>query len=257
MHIGAKNSNLLQINGRNYYHALNYDFKINILQLIYVLNVMQKISVIFLLLVLVSCAPSRIVKPLAKGEQAIGVNLGGPLINFGGLPIPIPYTSAFYAKGMSSKTTAFGSLHLTALAFGVFQTDIGLCTNVFYSPKFKLGMSANPAINFAIDKWEWKAKIWPQLDVNMYKNIGSKSFLYFGVSNWFEPSNTRAHGEGQNKNWFMNPQLGFQYAPNKWTYGIESKWVAPGVSNQPNVPDYMGPHHQGAIGVYFQIMRRF
>ncbi len=218
---------------------------------------MQKYTVILLLFLMVSCAPSRIVKPLEKGEQLVGGNLGGPLVNFGGLPIPLPYTSAFYAKGLTQKTTAFGSLHLTALAFGVLQTDFGVCRNLFYSPKFKLGMSANPSLNFAIDRWDWKAKFWPQLDLNIYKNLGAKTFFYVGVSNWFEPSKTRAHGEAQNKNWFLNPQFGFQYSPNKWTYGIESKWVAPGVYNLPNVVDYIGPHHQGAIGVYFQIMRRF
>ncbi len=120
----------------------------------------------------ISCAPSRIIKPLAKGEQAIGANLGGPLISFGGLPITIPYTSAFYAKGVNDKTSVFGSLHLTALSFGVFQTDIGVCRELYHNEKNKFGLTANPVLNFAIDRWEWKAKLWPQIDMNLYKEIG-------------------------------------------------------------------------------------
>jgi len=205
----------------------------------------------------ISCAPSRIIKPLAKGEQAIGANLGGPLISFGGLPITIPYTSAFYAKGVNDKTSVFGSLHLTALSFGVFQTDIGVCRELYHNEKNKFGLTANPVLNFAIDRWEWKAKLWPQIDMNLYKEIGSNKMFYVGVCNWFELSKNRAHDEVQPKHWYMNPQLGFQYAPKKWTYGIETKWVAPNVPNQPNVADYIGPNHMGAIGVYFQIIRRF
>ncbi|MCF8254759.1 MAG: hypothetical protein K9I36_11120 [Bacteroidia bacterium] len=208
-------------------------------------------------LLIYACAPSRIVKPLAKGEQAVGANIGGPLISFGGLPIFIPYTSAFYAKGLNNKTTAFGSLHLTSLAFGVFQTDIGICQELYYNTKLRLGFSANPALNFAIDRWEWKAKLWPQLDFNLHKELGSNKLIYAGLCNWFELSKTRAHGEEQAKQWFASPQLGFQYSPKKWTYGIETKWVGMGVPNQPNVVDYMGPNHKGAIGVYFQFVRRF
>ncbi|MDZ4666767.1 MAG: hypothetical protein SGJ00_02680 [bacterium] len=209
------------------------------------------------LLLVASCAPSRIIKPLAKGEQAVGANFGGPLINFVGIPITIPYTSAFYAKGLNNKTTAFGSVHLTALAFGVFQTDIGMCRALYKNEKYKLGLTANPALNFAIDRWEWKAKVWPQLDVNVYKEIGSNKMFYVGLCNWFELSKLRAHNEIQPKHWYMNPQFGFQYSPKKWTYGIECKWVAPNVPNQPNIVDYMGPNHKGAIGVYFQFVRKF
>jgi hypothetical protein len=222
---------------------------------------MSKILSSFILIVtmslLIACAPSRVIKPLAKGEQAVGANIGGPLIDFGGIPIFIPYTSAFYAKGLNDKTTAFGSIHLTALSFGVFQTDMGICRELWYNPKNKLGVSANPALNFALDRWEWKAKLWPQLDVNLHKEFGSNKLIYLGLCNWFELSRIRAHSEVQPKNWFMSPQVGFQYSPKKWTYGIESKWVAPGVNNQPNVVDYLGPNHKGAIGVYFQFIRRF
>ncbi|OYU97000.1 MAG: hypothetical protein CFE21_01550 [Bacteroidetes bacterium B1(2017)] len=212
---------------------------------------------VFCLFLLNACAPTRIIKPLAKGEQAIGANFGGPLIKMGSTPITIPYTSAFYAKGISDKTTAFGSLHLTALSFGVFQTDIGVCHELYYSDKLKLGISANPAINFAIDRWEWKAKVWPQLDVNLHKEFGTNKLLYAGLCNWFELSKLRAHDEDQPKHWFMSPQIGFQYTPKKWSYGIETKWVAPGVPNQPNVADYIGPNHMGAIGIYLQFTRRF
>ena len=38
-----------------------------------------------------SCAPSRIIKPLNKGEKAVSINAGGPLIGFAGTKIPVPF----------------------------------------------------------------------------------------------------------------------------------------------------------------------
>jgi hypothetical protein len=221
------------------------------------LFIQQTIGFLAIALFLLSCSPTRIVKPLAKGEQAVGANLGGPLITFAGAPIPIPYISAFYARGLNDKTTAFGSVHLTALAFGVFQTDIGICRELYANQKLQLGVSVNPAIQIAIDRWEGSAKFWPQLDIIVYKNWGSKKMLYAGINNWFEPSTQRAHNEVQNKQWYINPHMGFLYSPRKWSYGIETKWVAPGVSNTPNVVDYIGLNKKGAVGVYFQLIRRF
>ncbi|MCG9879988.1 MAG: hypothetical protein MH472_05265 [Bacteroidia bacterium] len=212
---------------------------------------------LLLILLFPSCAPTRLVKPLQKGEQAIGGNFGGPLIKLGSTPITIPYTSAFYAKGLTDKTSVYGSMHLTALAFGVFQTDIGVCRELYSNQKYEMGLSVNPALTFAVDRWEWNTKIWPQLDVNIYKNWGAKKMLYAGVNHWFEPSNMRAHNEKQEKFVYVNPHVGFMYTPKKWTYGIETKWVAPSVSNVPNVADYIGINKKGAIGVYVQFVRRF
>jgi hypothetical protein len=217
----------------------------------------QAIFLLALQVLFFACSPTRLVKPLAKGEQAIGANLGGPLIQFAGAPIPIPYTSAFYAKGLNNKTSVFGSVHLTALAFGVFQTDIGICQQVYHSSKMDWGIGVNPALNIAIDRWEWNTKIWPQLDINVYKNWGTKRMLYLGVNNWFEPSAKRAHNETQAKHWYLNPHIGFMYNRGKYSYGVETKWVAPGVTNVPNVVDYIGVNQQGALGVYFQFLRKF
>jgi len=218
----------------------------------------SQLTLLFIWVFLIgACAPSRMVKPLAKGEQALGGNFGGPLILFAGAPIPVPYTSGFYAKGFTNKTTGFASVHLTALAFGVFQTDIGVCHELYSNEKLQWGVSVNPAVNIAIDRWEWNTKIWPQLDVNVYKNWGNKRMVYMGVNNWFEPSASRAHNEKQEKFVYVNPHIGFMYTPKKWTYGIESKWVAPGLSNIPNVADYLGINKKGAIGIYVQLIRRF
>jgi len=218
---------------------------------------MQRILLFIGIAWLFSCSPVRMVKPLEKGEQALGGNIGGPLIEFAGAPITIPYTSAFYAKGLSEKTTVFGSLHLTALSFGVFQTDIGLCQQLWANHSKTLGLTANPAFHFAIDRWERNARFWPQLDIQLYKEFKNKQLIYAGVGNWIELKNTRPHNELQPQFWFVSPQAGFKWGKNKWVYGFESKWLAPGVANTPNVVDYIGINDKGALSLYFNLIKKF
>ena len=203
-----------------------------------------------------SCAPSRVVRPLNKGEKTVSFNLGGPLIHFSGAAIPMPLTSVMYARGISQKTTAFASLHLTSLAFGVFQTDVGICRQLYYNPEQKFGISANPVLNFAVDRWEGNKRLWPELDINLYKEFGKRHLLYGGVSNWLELNGNRPHGEKQADRLFINPHLGYGYSKRKWNYNLEVKWLAPGKANQPNVAEYIGINHQGALGVYFNFTRK-
>ncbi|MBL4594071.1 MAG: hypothetical protein JKX68_09685, partial [Flavobacteriales bacterium] len=131
----------------------------------------NSLGIIVLSQVFLSCMPSRIVRPLDKGQKAVGAHLGGPLIGFTGTTIPMPFTSIMYAQGITEKTTVFGSIHITSLLFGVIQTDIGACHNLYYNDSSRIGLSVTPAINMAYDKWEGKFKLWPQVDVNMYWDI--------------------------------------------------------------------------------------
>ncbi len=225
------------------------------------MNLKNRYKIVYSILVvfmIFSCTPSRIVRPLEKGNKLITAHLGGPLIGFAETTIPIPFTSVMYAQGVSDKLTAFGSLHTTSLFFGVFQTDIGVCYKMYYNDKWKLGISAAPSLNIAFDKWESNLKIWPLLDVNAYWEITQKkSFFYAGVNNWFELANNKAHEQVQVNNWFINPQLGFNYVRKKWNYNIETKYLAPSIKNEPNVVDYRGINGYGALGIYLGFTRTF
>lgn len=205
-----------------------------------------------------SCMPSRIVRPYEKNQKSVDIHLGGSLIKFGGATIPLPLTSITYAQGITDKVTLFGSLHTTSLLYGVFQTDIGACYGLYYNEKLRLGFSVTPAVNIAVDRWEGKFKLWPQLDANMYWDIKSKkSFVYLGVSNWFELSNSAPHDQQQNNRWLVNPQIGITHVRKKWNYSFEAKYLVPTIENKPNAVDYKGINGKGAVGVYFSFTRKF
>ncbi len=67
--------------------------------------VWHAIALLLLSVYCTSCAPSRFVKPLAKGEQAINVAVGGPVITYSNLPVPLPLLSATYGYGIDSSLT--------------------------------------------------------------------------------------------------------------------------------------------------------
>jgi len=203
------------------------------------------------------CATSRLVRPLKANEHMIGFSTGGPLFKFSGTTIPMPLSSFFYARGFTEKTTGFGSLHTTSLLYGVFQTDIGVCHQLYQNDELRLGVSANPVLNVAIDRWEKHLKVWPQLDVNAYWELKpSESFLYAGFANWFELSAYKEVNDTKRfRHWIISPHLGFQYHRNRWVFTIESKVLAPHVNNTSNVVEYTGVGDRGAVGIYLGVNR--
>jgi hypothetical protein len=214
--------------------------------------------VLFIGCVFQNCAPTRFVKPLANKETAIAANLGGPLIHFGKAVTPIPFTSIMYGRGITNSTTVFGSIHTTALLFGNFQTDIGICQNLYKNDSLKLGITVNPAINMVYDKWNKNFRAWPELDINVYKDIfKQKAFVYVGLTNWFELSSKKAHNETQQNHVLINPHVGMTYNTKKWGYTLEGKFLQMNKNNKPNVVDYIGIQQKGAVGIYLNFVRRF
>lgn len=224
-------------------------------------NQLTNLLAISCLVSIFSCAPSRFVKPLQKGEKAITANLGGPLIGYSNTTIPIPYTAVTYGHGVTDNTTAFGSLHLTAIPYGNFETDFGVVhqLNKYDSlNKYVPGISITPVANFIYDKWQGNFKFWPQLDFNTYWDINKgKHFVYLGISNWFELANKKAHNQIQQNHWIYNPHAGISGQTGKWTNSLEVKLIAPNYSNKNVVVDYKTFGDKGAIGIYYTIMRKF
>ncbi|MCB9195308.1 MAG: hypothetical protein H6598_03705 [Flavobacteriales bacterium] len=116
-------------------------------------------------------------------------------------------------------------------------------------------------MNNAIDQWQGKYKIWPNIDLNAYyewKKENSSIILYGGGNNWFELSSSGAHDRPQNTHWIISPQLGFQWIKSKWSYQIEYKLIGPNHNNQNFVVSYSSVlPQQGANGLYLGVSRKF
>lgn len=223
------------------------------------MNIKFIFGVSLVILLISSCAPTRFVEPLEKHESAVSANLGGPMIHFSGLVIPLPLSAITYGYGLDSNRTIFASAHTTALAFGVFQNEWGINQLVLKQQRLRPAVSCNLVANTAIDKWKKQFKFWPQVDINTYWHLKNQHrLIYTGISNWFELSKYRAHNELQPTHWIFNMQVGYRYTHNQWTYFVESKILAPTVSNQDLVVDYLKPWGQkGTAGIYLGILKKF
>ncbi|WP_317897109.1 hypothetical protein [Aurantibacillus circumpalustris] len=219
---------------------------------------MKLICGILVLLVLQNCAPSRYVKPLTKGQKAISFTFGGPLIKFGGAPIPIPFTTLGYGFGITDDITVYGNLHTTSLLFGNAQTDLGATFNL-YKKENTFGITAAPSLQLAYNiRNKTGFRVWPSADVNAYFHLTKKpSYLYAGLNSWFELSTTKEHNETQQKHIIPNIHLGYTVVKTKWQHQFEFKYLGLGMNNQPGVVDYIGVSGKGTLGLYYSLIRKF
>jgi hypothetical protein len=204
-----------------------------------------------------SCAPSRFVKPLKAKEQAAYVSFGGPVIKFSGAPVPIPFTTAGYAYGLSNIATGFVSIHPTSMLFGNIQGDAGATIN-FLQNETLFGISASPAIQFATHPSEKNSsRMWPSLDLNAYMHTGkNKAYIYAGAGSWLELSARRAHGERRSRSLVPAVHAGYTSGGEKWLHQVEVKYLAPGIPTLPGVVDYIGVNRNGAFGIYYSLIRQ-
>ncbi len=226
----------------------------------------------FLLIIFLfeSCAPTRYVIPLDRRQQAVALELGGPLIDYSEVTIPVPLMSVSHAYGLKKNLTLHNSLHLTSLSFGVLQLETGILRNLFYNEKTRIGMSYSPAVNFMIDRYQWQARLYPQLDFNAYWYImgeggrscdcpgakGQRPLLFYtGFSNWIDLATERAHGLEQTKNLYINPQAGFMYMGKKLNFQLEGKWLYSSARSNNLVVAYKGINQMGTVGVYFTVSK--
>ena len=251
------------------------------------MNRILKCFVLLLVVAAVGCAPSRIVRPLKKGEDRWGLSLGGPLIKYAGGVLPVPITTLSYAKAISDSLTWFTALHTTSTLFNNFQGEIGFCYNLYQNNKFRLfkdsvnlGVSINPVANFGMHmngvrniltgKYTVNnpnstlfsgVKLWPQLDVNAHISYGRKdeNFFYIGLSNWFDVNQPYGYDTKKKPAFFyVSPQVGNTWNDKKglWSFTVEAKYLAPYINNQNKVVDYVRPGKTGAIGFFIGITKK-
>lgn len=230
---------------------------------------------VLLVFLISSCGPARFVEPLAKSENAIAFDLGGPIVSVPDVATtPLPFSSLTYGRGISNKLTLHGSWYTTAAVFGVAQIGAGATYGVWKSQKQKHGVSTMLGFNTAVDVFESNFKFWPQLDAHYYYKYNLRSLkqddllnkggrpaanlLYIGIGTWYELERIKAHGEKQEA--FVIPMLNIGHDLNwkKWTFKTELKLIAPFSSNEDIVLDYVSiTGKKGATGFYLGLIRKF
>lgn len=222
---------------------------------------MKRIYYLFILIVLGSCAPSRFVEPIEKGKISVGASLGGPLIEFGNAPIPVPLSSLDVGYGINQNLTIFGGIHTTALFFGNLQMDYG-CSYRFLKQKNKYtpNLSGSAGFNFIWSPSAKKADFWPIIDLNAYWNYGkNQHYFYVGVNNYFELKGTRTLDQPQQYPIVFSPQIGhvLKGKERSWEFLAEIKFIAPYAPNDKVFVPYTLSGNNGATGIYLGYRKYF
>jgi hypothetical protein len=212
---------------------------------------LKTILLILLSAALYSCAPSHFVKPLSAKQQAVSLSLGGPLIKYSGLTIPVPMLAAAYGYGIDSSLTAFGALNFTSAAFGNAHIDLGVTKQFLKQKEYIPALSVSPVATIIYRNTNAR-KFYPQLDLNAFWEYGKqKNYFYVGISNWFELAQTRSEGVAQPNHWLFIPQAGYTFVFSNSSLTLEAKVIAPNLPNDKVVVDYQTPFNtHGAFGVY-------
>jgi len=238
------------------------------------MNVKKLLLILTLGFLVASCGPARFVAPLAKNENAVAVDLGGPIVTIPGVAtMPIPFTSITYGRGITNDLTIHGSWHTTAAIFGVAQIEAGATYGFWKNDDGKHGLSGMLGFNTAMDFFENNFKFWPQLDVHYYWKYQSREMIqddlltggkpvsnvfYTGIGSWYELEGRRAHNEKQTTIVIPMLNIGHDLNWKKWTFKTEIKLIAPFTSNKDIVMDYFSlTGKTGATGVYIGFIRKF
>lgn len=225
-------------------------------------------------LLLSSCGPARFVEPLKKNENAIGIDLGGPLVTIPGVAtMPIPFTSVTYGRGVSNNLTLSGSWYSTAALFGVAQISTGATYRFWNSKNNKNGISGMVGFNTAVDFPTKNFKFWPQLDAHYYWKYNERpmqqddllnggkppsNLFYVGFGTWYELASTKAHEQKQTTHVVPMLNIGHDLNWKKWTFKAEIKLIAPFSSNRDIVMNYISVTGKtGATGIYLGLIRKF
>lgn len=229
---------------------------------------------ILIAVLMASCGPARFVEPLERKQNAISVDLGGPVVEVPGVATtPLPFSSITYGRGLSHRLTLHGSWYTTAAVFGVAQIGGGATYGLWKSENEKHGFTSMLGFTSAFDVFENNFKFWPQLDAHYFLKYDLKklkqddlltngrsvaNMLYFGVGTWYELDRVKAHNEKQED--FVLPMINVGHDLNwkNWTLKTEIKLLAPFNSNKNVVLDYKSlTGESGAVGVYLGVLKKF
>lgn len=206
-----------------------------------------------------ACNATRFVKPLAQKEVAVGLDLGGPIVNFGSLTLPVPLSSVTAGYGIDSTFTAFGAFHITSAVFGTIQWDLGVLKEIVRPSKGYIpGLSLGASTQMSVDVFEGAFRLYPVIDINLYWQYlpKHKHYFYFNWGSWFDFWQ-RAHAQPNTNIYYPSFSIGHTFDTKKMRYTIEGKYMAPNHESGGAPVTFNGIGGQGAWGVYLSIYRKF
>lgn len=200
----------------------------------------------------IGCGATQPVRVLDEGATKASFSLGGPIIELGGAPIPIPYLTIGAMHGYTNDLTLTANAHLLSAALGDIGLDAGaamrLCKQEGAIPevtgKLQLYLFDNIARGLNTPRF------FPMISFNGSYLIGESSLVYAGIDNLFQLSKPA---------YILSPFIGTEfYISHRISGQFEAKWMAANVNTAHGVFEgYASLGGSGNIGVFLGLIYSF
>jgi len=233
---------------------------------------LKNVCIIFIFVVVASCAPTRYVVPLTKKEKSISVSFGGPIIEERGYITPVPFLSFTYAKGKTKSLTYFGGLQLSSLLDGFYAVEFGALKEWKWWSKKKIGVTTNFVANAMTDIIDGGFTFFPQFDANIYWHFMSdphyfcdcpgdpkwSMFLFTGFQSHYNVISDFDLETPFKNDLLFSPHLGLSIGPGASRLAAEVKWIQPWVDNTIHDPTIWNPFMEtGTFGGFISFYHNF
>lgn len=201
-----------------------------------------------------ACGTSHLVRPVGRGNTRVAVSAGGPLVRFGGAPVPVPIAVVGVAHGLSDEADVHAELHGTAALFGIAGLSMGGAWHPVRSSRTALSLggtlygfgNGRDAVLFA-DVWlgaSWR--VWSWL------SLGG------GLHNGLRIDTTDAELR-ERFPWAPTPfaQLALRPGGGRVEFELEARWNAAATNGFLAAPNYYSVGPLGALGLLIGVTYQF
>jgi hypothetical protein len=187
-----------------------------------------------------ACAQSRVIQPLPPGQSSLGASLGGPMVQVGGNPLPVPILEAGGAHGLRERLAATGNIDLTALLYGTLHIEPGVVWHPIVHDRGPLPSLALSGSLHVLSDFD-DLLVAPHLAAIASWPVARRHLVYGGIDT--------AVALQTYSRVVIGPLIGGEYRHGRLGFGLELKWLAPYYDVEPTAPRWISPGEQGFLSV--------
>ena len=204
---------------------------------------------------LVACGSMHNARPLEKGQNAVGLSFGGPMVNFAEKNIPLPNAIVQVKQGMGNGTNPWDvqyGLNLTAIAFDQIGLQLGgsylISQQNGIAPAWSVATTMYAYNNFITTDNDYGKGIWiANQSETTLSWTWKKHLVYTGMSQTTDIGNPSL---------LISPFLGIAFSDGDRqskpsSFQIEIRHYAAGRSPNIGFVDWYDPTGTGALGLQF------
>lgn len=196
---------------------------------------------------LTGCATLTHVRPVAPGALVAEAAVGGPLVQLGTVPVPLPLTSLGATYGLLERLSLHAHVQPSPLLFGAIGGDVGATGLLLAQREGWPALAASGQVNVLTDL---RTGAWWSADASL-----TASWLL--QDRWLPYVTLTGQGDFLNRLFQIAPGAGAQVVLGPWTLQAEARLYAPTRRSDLAAVPYVGFAGRGAFGLMFGAGYRF